>query len=107
MTVRHLVALAAALAVSSTALAADDGEALFKKNTCGSCHAVDKKSVGPALKDIAAKYAGDKGAQAKLETKVRSGGSGSFGAMPMPATSPKTVSDGDIKAMVAWILSQK
>lgn len=107
MKVRHLVALAAALAVSSTALAADDGEALFKKNTCGSCHALDKKSVGPALKDIAAKYKGDKGAQAKLEAKVRNGGSGSFGAMPMPGNSPKTVSDGDIKAMVAWILSQK
>lgn len=105
MKVRHLIALAAALAVSSTALA-DAGEDAFKKNNCGSCHKPAEKSVGPALKDIAAKYKGDKGAQGKLEAKVRSGGSGSFGAMPMPAT-PKTVGDGDIKAMVAWILSQK
>lgn len=105
MKARHLIALAAALAVSSAAFA-DDGEALFKKNSCGSCHALDKKSVGPALKKIAAKYKGDKGAQGRLEAKVRSGGSGSFGAMPMPTT-PKTVSDGDIQTMVAWILSQK
>ncbi len=106
MKVRHLIAMTAALAVSHAAFAADDGEAVFKKSNCGSCHSLDKKSVGPALKDVAAKYKGDKGAQAKLEAKVRSGGSGSFGAMPMPATA-KTVSDGDIKTMVAWILSQK
>lgn len=106
MKVRHLVAMTAALAISSTALAADAGEAAFAKNNCGSCHAPDKKSVGPSLKDVAAKYKGDKGAQAKLEAKVRNGGSGSFGAMPMPATA-KTVSDGDIKSMVAWILGRK
>ncbi len=106
MKVRHLIAMTAALAASSAAFAADSGEAVFKKSSCSSCHTLDKKSVGPALKEVAAKYKGDKGAQAKLEAKVRNGGSGSFGAMPMPAT-PKTVSDGDIKTMVAWILSQK
>lgn len=106
MKVRHLIALTAALAVSSAALAAESGEAVFKKSNCASCHSLDKKSVGPALKDVAAKYKGDKGAPGKLEAKVRNGGSGSFGAMPMPATA-KTVSDGDIKTMVAWILSQK
>jgi len=106
MKTRYLIAAAAALSLSATAFAADSGDAVFKKSNCGSCHAPDKKSVGPSLKDISAKYAGDKGAQAKLETKVRNGGSGSFGGMPMPAT-PKTVGDADIKAMVSWILSQK
>lgn len=56
--------------------------------------------------DIAAKYRGDKNAQARLEAKVRNGGTGSFGTLPMPAT-PRTIGDGDIKTMVAWILSQK
>ncbi len=106
MKVRYLIAMTAALSVSATAFAADSGEAVFNKSSCVSCHMLDKKAVGPSLKDIAAKYAGDKTAQAKLETKVRNGGSGSFGQMPMPATQ-KTVSDADIKAMVGWILSLK
>jgi len=106
MKVRYLLAMTAALSVSTAAFAADDGEALFKKSSCGSCHTAAKKSVGPSLKDIAAKYKDDKTAQAKLETKVRNGGSGSFGAMPMPATA-KSVSDGDIKAIVSWVLTQK
>jgi cytochrome c len=67
-----------------TAFAADAGEALFNSSGCSSCHSVDKKVVGPALKDVAAKYAGDKNAQAMLEKKVRSGGPGSFPNMPMP-----------------------
>ena len=104
MKIRYLV-LTAALSVSTTAFAANDGESLFKKNNCGACHAVAKKTVGPALADIAAKYKGDKGAQAKLEAKTRSGGAGSFGTMPMPPTA-KSVSDGDIKTMVAWVLGQ-
>lgn len=102
----HYLAATAILSVSTAAFAAGDGETLFKQNSCGACHAVAGKSVGPSLKDIAAKYAGDKGAQAKLETKVRNGGAGAFGQMPMPATA-KSVSDGDIKTMVAWVLSQK
>ena len=106
MKIRYVVALTAALSVSTAALAAGSGEALYKQNSCMSCHAIDKKTVGPSLKDIAAKYAGDKTAQAKLEKKTRNGGSGAFGTMPMPAT-PKTVSDADIKAIVAWILSLK
>ena len=106
MKVRYLVATAAALAISTAAFAAEDGEALFKKSSCVSCHSVDKKSVGPSLKDIAAKYKDDKGAQATLEAKVRNGGKGSFGSMPMPATA-KTVSDENIKAIVSWVLTQK
>ncbi|HYR05495.1 MAG TPA: c-type cytochrome [Gallionella sp.] len=98
--------MAAALSVSTTVFAAGDGAALFKQNNCGACHSVAGKLVGPALTTIAIKYKGDKGAQAKLETKVRNGGAGSFGQMPMPATA-RSVSDGDIKIMVAWVLSQK
>lgn len=105
MKARNIIAMTAALTVSTVAFAADEGEALFKKNNCAACHAVANKTVGPSLKDIAAKYKGDKGAQAKLEAKVRSGGNGSFGTMPMPAT-PKTVGDGDIKTMVTWVLKQ-
>lgn len=106
MKTRYFVALTAALSFSAAAFASGSGQDVFKASNCAACHATDRKSVGPALKDIALKYASDKEAQAKLEKKVRSGGSGAFGTMPMPAT-PKTVSDGDIKAMVAWILSIK
>ncbi|OGS95805.1 MAG: cytochrome C [Gallionellales bacterium RIFCSPLOWO2_02_FULL_57_47] len=106
MKTRYFVTLTAALTFSTAAFAADGGEAAFKASNCHACHATDRKSVGPALKDIARKYAVDKDAQAKLEKKVRSGGSGAFGTMPMPAT-PKTVSDGDITAMVTWVLSLK
>lgn len=106
MKIRYLIAMTAALSVSATAFAADDGEALFKSSNCTACHTVAKKSVGPSLKDVAAKYKDDKEAQAKLEKKVRGGGGGSFGSMPMPAT-PKSVSDESIKTIVTWILGQK
>jgi len=99
------LAVIAALAVSATA-AASDGEALFRKNNCSACHDVAQRTVGPSLAEIAAKYRGDKGAQARLEDKTRNGGAGSFGSMPMPPTA-KTVSDGDIRTMVTWILSRK
>jgi cytochrome c len=106
MKVRYLIALTAALSVSATAFAANDGEALFKKSGCNICHTVNKKNVGPALTEIAAKYAGDSTAQAKLVQKVRMGGAGSFGKVPMPAAA-KGVSDDSIKAIVAWALTQK
>ncbi len=106
MKTRYLIAMIAALSVSSLAFAADDAEALFTKNRCSNCHKVDSKGVGPMLKDIAAKYATDKSAAATLEKKVRSGGSGVWGSMPMPRT-PDSVSDADIKALVAWVLSHK
>jgi cytochrome c len=103
---RYLIAMIAALLVSATAFAADDGEALFTKNKCISCHKPDSKTVGPSLKDIAAKYAGNKDAQAMLEKKVRAGGGGAWGTIPMPKT-PASASDADIKTMVAWVLSHK
>lgn len=105
MKVRYLVAMILGLSVSTSALA-DDGEALFKKSGCNVCHAVDQKKVGPSFKAVAAKYASDSAAQATLEQKVRNGGAGSFGAMPMPPTA-KNVSDDSIKTIVAWALKQK
>ena len=106
MKTRYLIAMIAALSVSATAFAADEGEALFTKNKCSTCHKPDSKAVGPSIKDIAAKYAADKEAAAKLEKKVRAGGAGSWGTMPMPKT-PASASDADIKTMVAWVLSHK
>ncbi len=78
---------------------------LAQKDGCTACHAVDKKIVGPAYKDVANKYRGDKGAAKKLEEKVKKGGAGVWGQVPMP---PNTqVSDSDIKQIVDWILSLK
>ncbi len=103
MKVRHLVFLSCGLLFAGYALA--DGEALAKKNGCMTCHAANKKVVGPSFKEVAAKYKGDPEAATKLAQKVRNGGAGSFGSTPMlPA--PKSVSDDDIKTIVAWILTQ-
>lgn len=94
----------ATLAVASTAVA-DELEDMMKKNGCNACHAEDKKIIGPAYKDVAAKYKGDSGAVAKLSEKVKKGGSGVWGPIPMP---PNTqVSDADIKKMVELILALK
>jgi cytochrome c len=84
------------------AASADD---LLKKNACTACHAVDKKMVGPAYKDVANKYRGQKDAPAKLAEKVKKGGAGVWGQIPMPPN--PNVSDADIKTMVAHILSLK
>jgi cytochrome c len=98
-----LLALSA-IAASMPALA-QSGEELLKKNGCTACHAIDKKILGPAYQDVAAKYKGDAGAAAKLLEKVKMGGSGVWGPVPMP---PNTqVSDADIKTLVAYILSLK
>ncbi len=79
-------------------------QALATKSGCLACHGVDKKVLGPAFKDVAAKYKGDKGAEAKMIAKVKAGGSGVWGPIPMPANSPQ-VKDKDIKSIVKWILA--
>ena len=100
-----LLPVAAALAALAAAPAfAQDGQALANKSGCLACHAVDKKIVGPSYKDVAAKYRGDKAAEAKLVEKVKKGGSGVWGPIPMP---PNNVSDADAQALVKWILSLK
>jgi cytochrome c len=70
--------------VVAAAVSDADGIALAKKRNCFACHLVDKKVVGPAWKDVAAKYRGDAGAQARMETKIGKGGSGAWGSMAMP-----------------------
>lgn len=105
MDIRYFVMIAA-LSSSAAAFAAGDGEVLFNKNNCSACHVIDGKSLGPSVAAIAAQYKAEKGAQARLEAKVRKGGAGSFGAMPMPATA-NSVSDGEIKIMVTWMLDRK
>ena len=98
-----LVAVAAVAALASNAAFAS--EQLAKDNNCLACHAVDNKLVGPAFKEVAAKYKGDKSAEGKLVTKVMKGGGGVWGPMPMPAN--PQVSDAEAKKLVQWILSLK
>lgn len=78
---------------------------LAQKKNCMACHAVDKKVLGPAYKDVAAKYAGQKDAVDKLAAKVMKGGSGVWGNIPMPAN--PQVSDAEAKQLVQWILTLK
>lgn len=78
---------------------------LAKQRNCLACHSVDKKIVGPAYKDVAAKYANDPGAAARLAKKVREGGVGVWGKVPMPANSQ--VSPAEADSLVKWILSLK
>jgi len=100
---RIAMALAAAAAVA--AIPTQASEELAKKHNCLVCHTVDKKMVGPSYKEVAAKYRADKGADAKLFDKVKKGGQGAWGQIPMPPNA--TVPDADLKALVKWILSQK
>jgi cytochrome c len=99
------LATATAAAAAILAAPASANEALAKKHNCFACHAVDKKVVGPAYKDVANKYRGDKAAEAKLAEKVKKGSTGVWGQVPMPPNT--TVPDADVKALVQWILSQK
>lgn len=100
------IAAVAALAVAlPAALPARASEELAKKHACFACHSVDKKLVGPSYKDVAAKYRGVKGAEAKLVEKVKKGGAGVWGATMMPPNA--AVPDADLRALVKWVLSQK
>lgn len=86
---------------------ADSGmRALAQKSGCFACHAIDKKLIGPAWNDVAAKYRGKKDAEAKLITKVAKGGGGVWGSTPMPPNEPR-VKEEDIHALVRFILSLK
>ena len=99
------VAVAAGMIFGASANAAVDAakaKQLATKYNCLACHAVDKKLVGPPYQDVAKKYKGDKSAAEKLAGKIKAGGSGVWGAIPMP---PNNVPDADIKTLVDWILS--
>jgi cytochrome c len=99
------VALVIAVAAAVVAIPSQASEELAKKHNCLVCHTVDKKMVGPSYKEVAAKYRADKGADAKLFDKVKKGGTGAWGQIPMPPNA--AVPDADIKALVKWVLSQK
>ncbi len=97
-----VLTLAAGAVLSLPAQASDE---LAKKYMCLTCHTVDKKLVGPSYKDVAAKYKADKTAEAKLFDKVKKGGTGVWGQIPMPPN--EKVPDADVKALVKWILATK
>ena len=92
-------------AFASQVAMADAGLDLAKSKNCMACHAIGSKLVGPAYKDVAAKYAGQKDAEDKLAAKVLKGGSGAWGAVPMPAN--PQVSAAEAHTLVKWVLSQK
>jgi len=94
------VAIAAMFFVAGAAQANPE---LAKKSGCLDCHSVEKRIVGPAYKDVAAKYKNDAGAEARLVEKVKKGGSGNWGKVPM-APHPQ-MSEADIRVLVKWVLS--
>ena len=99
------LAIAGLAGFAAAPASAQNVDELLKKYACLSCHAVDKKLVGPSYKDVAAKYAGQSDAAAALAGKVKKGGQGVWGPIPMPPN--PTVPDGDLQAMVKYILSVK
>ena len=96
------VAMLAAGVVMAGQAQAD--EALAKAKNCMACHAVDKKVVGPAYKDVAAKYKGDKAAVATLAAKIKAGGKGVWGEVPMP---PNNVTPEEATKLATWVMAQK
>jgi cytochrome c len=98
---RALFALMAAAAIAP----AMADQALATAKNCMACHAVDKKLVGPAYKDVAAKYAGQKDAVDKLAVKIMKGGAGVWGPVPMPANTQ--VNEAEAKKLAAWVLTLK
>jgi cytochrome c len=107
----RFVGAAALMGAASVVFAADaeplasaaNGMAIAQRNACMGCHAVDRKLVGPSFKQIADKYKGDASAPAKLAVKVKKGGAGVWGSIPMP--SHPGMNDADVKAVVAWVLA--
>jgi cytochrome c len=102
---KRFVIAAAVTAAFALPTLASANEKLAQASGCTTCHAVDKKVIGPAFKDVAAKYKGNKAAEADLFKKVKGGSKGVWGDMPMPPN--PQVKDEDIKTLVQWVLSQK
>lgn len=93
------------IAASALTAPAFASQALATSKNCLACHAIDKKLVGPAYKDVAQKYAGQKDAASKLASKIMKGGSGVWGAVPMPANTQ--VNEAEAKALASWVLTLK
>jgi cytochrome c len=102
---RDVAPPAAAESASTPAGGGDAVTQLMNANACTACHQVDKRVVGPSFREVAAKYAGDTAAAGVLAKKIRAGGSGVWGAVPMPPNAGMT--DADITHIVNWILAQK
>ena len=102
MKAAYIAIMAAAGVVMAGQANAD--EALAKAKNCMTCHALDKKLVGPSYHEVAAKYKGDKAAVATLAAKIQTGGKGNWGAIPMP---PNKVTDDEAKKLAAWVLATK
>jgi cytochrome c len=96
-----LIGIAAAFTLALPQPAAAS-EAMIKEKGCTACHALDKKGVGPAYKEVAKKYKGNKDAEALLATSILKGSTGKFGPVPMP---PNKVTDAEAKALAAWVLT--
>ena len=102
MKIAVIASVAAGLLIAAPVMASQE---LAQKKNCLACHAADKKLVGPAYKEVAAKYAGQKDAVDKLAIKIIKGGSGVWGPVPMPANAQ--VNDAEAKKLAAWIMTQK
>jgi cytochrome c len=102
---KHQLLSSALLAGSLMALPVWADQALATSKNCMACHTVDKKLVGPAYKDISAKYKDDKTAVDKLAVKIQKGGSGVWGPVPMPAN--PQVNEADAKKLAAWVMGLK
>ena len=105
MVVKHFVLAAAALltSVGAQALDAAAAKALASKSACLACHAAEKKIVGPSYKDVAAKHAGQADALDKVAARIKSGGSGIYGPVPMPPQ--PALKDEELKLLAAWVLA--
>jgi cytochrome c551/c552 len=97
---------APAAAPDTLATASDDPiEKLLGTHGCTACHNMDKKVIGPAFKEVAARYAGDGAAPARLAAKLRAGGQGAWGSVPMPPNAG--LSEADARTLAGWVLQQK
>lgn len=101
---KSLIVLSVAIGAAFASPAFANADMAQKKN-CLACHATDKKVIGPSYKDVAAKYAGQKDAADKLAQKIVKGGSGVWGAVPMPAN--PQVNDAEAKTLATWVLGIK
>ncbi|MBC8641166.1 c-type cytochrome [Caballeronia sp. EK] len=98
-----LIAASFGVVAAEQAVSSANAMAIARSNACMGCHAIDRKLVGPSFQQVAEKYKGDPQASAKLEQKVKNGGAGVWGSIPMP--SHPRMNDADIKVVVAWILA--
>jgi cytochrome c len=101
----RLLVASAFLAALTVVTGAQANEKLAQASGCMTCHAINKRVIGPTYKEVADKYRNDKQAESKLVQKVKAGGKGVWGEMPMPPNAH--VKDEDVKMLVQWILSQK